>query len=146
MRRYISLAVAALAIAVGMACDDDEPQTQNIASEREAQVAQTGPDQGSQRAKVIEVFDDRVQPRELMLQTGENVQVQIVNRGSSACTFYIGEFLRGVQVAPGQTVPQSISFTGSGTQAQSSTRNVDMGCDGDAKRKGNVVVEFRGVR
>ena len=67
-------------------------------------------------------------------------QVQVANRGREACAFFIGEYLTGLRVPPGETAKMGLTVP-----EGRSGETVPMGCADDEERRGSAVIEFKGV-
>jgi hypothetical protein len=89
----------------------------------------------------VEVFADRLQPAQLVLNAGTPVKLHAENHAQSACTFYVGNYLAGLAVAAGAeqsfTVP---NLPGPPSAIGSTTA---MGCKEHPQVTGNVIVEPR---
>ncbi len=147
MRRQLTAALAlSLLVLVASACEDDK-QTKNRetdaipgAQEPQAQMGRAAQEEQNLRTQKVEVFNDRVNPSQLQMMAAEPVQLEVTNRGTSPCTFFIGNYVNAVQVPAGETVRQSLTLPGSRPR-----ETVDMGCNEDKKRQGKALIEFRGT-
>ncbi len=101
----------------------------------------------STRKVSIDVYDDRVQPQQLVLGTGIAVDAHITNRGSRSCAFTIASYApQPLVIEAGQS--GDLRFT-IDTPAGNPTSNrvvQAMGCNGQTQQQGTVVVEFKGVK
>lgn len=133
---------AAVILLAAAACnDDDKAKNANpVDGEPQSQMGRQAQEERNLKTTTIEVFDDRVNPRQVEVMGSEPVQLEVTNRGSAACTFFFGTFLTGLQVPPGQTAKQSLTLEPAGSREP-----VKMGCAGDTKRQGDAIVQFRGV-
>ena len=86
------------------------------------------------------VYDDRIEPDQLVLDAGVPVRVEVDNRTGAACQFYVGDYLQDLYVPAnddaqmGFTVPNIPGAPGAGHAAST------FGCAGDQARVGNLVV------
>ena len=96
--------------------------------------------QGDTRIEAIVITDDGIDPEQVTITAAAQTQVQVANRGSAPCAFFVGDLLIGLDVPPGEgakmglTVPQDRSGD-----------TITIGCAGDPDRQGNAVIEFTGV-
>ncbi len=146
MRRQLTAMLAlSLLVLAATACDDKQTKNRETdaipgAQEPQAQVGRAAPEEQNLRTQKVEVFNDRVNPRQLQMMAAEPVQLEVTNRGTSPCTFFIGNYVTALQVTAGETVRQSLTLPGSRPR-----ETVDMGCNEDKKRQGKALIEFRGV-
>jgi hypothetical protein len=110
----------------------------------QAQRGRASPEEQNLGAQTIEVYDDRIDPRQLEIMAAQPVQIHVSSQGSTACTFFIGPYLSGLQVAPGETAHQSLTVPTTNTNTNFTRETMDMGCEGDEDRQGNALIEFRG--
>jgi len=138
-----------VASAVVMACGDDEKDQRNnsaqpVNQEPQAQLGRASPEEQNLGTRAIEVFDDRVDPRQLRISAANPVQLEIANRSSAPCQFFIGQYVSGVLIGAGETAKQSLTLPQTNIRTNN-TQTMRMGCDGDTKRQGDAVIEFRGT-
>ena len=94
----------------------------------------------------VEVYADRLDPEQLVLDAGTTWRVELFNRSGEPCTFYIGPYLSDLEVPSngqaemGFTVP---SLPGTPDAPHTTTT---FGCRGDEAPTGNVVVMPRPSR
>ena len=105
-----------------------------------------GPQTQPRNAEVT-IADDRVGPQQLDLEANVATTLRVNNRSGSTCSFFVGDLLTKLQVPAGESRDISFQATVSATNtaATSASRVVDMGCEGDSRRQGKAVIEFRGV-
>jgi hypothetical protein len=131
------------------ACADDDPDEERgpaVVAEREATQSRAAPGQENVETHTIEIFDDRVTPQQLEIAASQPTRLQIENKSSSDCTFFMGNVVQGILVAAGQTVENSLSpLGGASSTAGTGNDTVEMGCQGDEERQGEAVIEFRGL-
>ena len=145
MRKQLTTAIAlGLLLFVATACDDEQTKNREgnaipAGQEPQAQMGRAAPEEQNLRTQKVEIMDDRVNPRQLQMMAAEPVQLQVTNRGTSPCTFFIGSYVNALQVPPGETVKQSLTLPGGRPR-----ETVDMGCNEDKKRQGKALIEFRG--
>lgn len=138
-----------LLVSFASACADDDPDEERgpaVVEERQATQARAAPGQENVETHTIEIFDDRVEPGQLEIAASQPTRLQIENKSSSDCTFFMGNVVQGVLVAAGQTVENSLTpLGGASSNGGTGTDTVDMGCQGDEERQAEAVIEFRGL-
>ncbi|MFN8556477.1 MAG: hypothetical protein U0531_03700 [Dehalococcoidia bacterium] len=93
----------------------------------------------------VTVFDDRLDPRQIAVSLGQPVTLEVTNRSGSECVFSAGGYLRGLRVPPGESRSQSFTVSSPAGATPPATATAPMGCEGDERRQGSFIVEFRGV-
>ena len=141
LRRMLPYLSVVLLVSLVVACnDDDDTGSANAGGgEPQSQPVFQSQQQGVVRTLQVEVLADDVRPGQLNVTAGVAAQLEIKNSGQQPCNFFLGEYARNVQVPAGQTVRQSL------TVETSKSDNVRFGCDGDSKRQGAALIEFKGV-
>ena len=141
-RRIVPYLAIILMLSLVIACTDDEQDAvEGAGGEPQSQQFRASQEQGSVRAEQVEILNDGTSPRQLNITAGAPAQIEVKNSTGAACSFFIGELMTGLQVPPGQTVRQSMTVP-----VGTNTQTVKMGCEGDTKRQGDAVIEFKGVR
>ena len=99
-----------------------------------------------QRSITIQVYNDHIQPDQATLGSGMTVATTVTNHSAKTCDFFISNYLQPTAVSPGKS--RTIHFTTTSPEGNpSNVRNTaTMGCDGNTKQQGDVVVQFKGVR
>ena len=146
LTRAATIVASLVLLAGAVACDDDQTKNREetanpVGSEPQAQFGRASPEEQNLKTQKVEIRQDDVRPRQLEIQAAQPIQLEISNSGSSPCTFYLGSYIAGVQVAAGETARQSLTIPQGG-----SSQSVQMGCAGDDDRRGTAVIEFRGTR
>ncbi len=121
------------------ACEDEKPKDA-VQVEPTPRVPGVRAPEGETRIAEVIIHADRVEPRQLNLTAAVPVEVQVGNRSGSDCTFFIGDYLTGLRVPAGQTAKMGMTIP-----EGRSEETVRMGCDGDERRQGSAVIEFKGV-
>jgi hypothetical protein len=137
--KYVRIAAVAVLVFIGAACNDGD-DGDSVADIRgtPGAVHQPHPDP---RVDQVTVRDGGLDPQQIMVQVGVPAQVQVRNRSDEKCTFFVGEYITGLEVSPGEE--KMLSFTVPEIVSQNT---VTMGCRGDGTRQGAAVIEFTGTR
>lgn len=139
VRRRVLCLLSVLVLGLATGCEDEQPKDAVQVEPTPRVPGVQAPDGETRIAEVI-IHADRVEPRQLNLTAGVQVEVQVGNRSGSECTFFIGDYLTGLRVPAGQTAKMGMTIP-----AGRSEPTVTMGCDGDRQRQGSAVIEFKGV-
>ncbi len=134
-----ALLVAAIFIGLVAACEDEKPEDA-VQVEPTPRVPGVRAPEGETRIAEVIIHADRLEPRQLNLTAGVPVEVQVGHRSGSDGTFFIGDYLTDLRVPAGQTAKMGMPIPEGRSQA-----TVRMGCDGDERRQGSAVIEFKGV-
>jgi hypothetical protein len=137
-RSFLAL-VAGLVLALAAACDD-EGSDGEVMVEPTPRVPGVYSPQGEQRIEEIVITDNGIDPDQVSITASAPAEVQVANRSDSPCTFFIGDYLIGLEVPPGDTVKMGMTVP-----EGRSGETVTMGCQGDPDRQGSAVIEFKGV-
>jgi hypothetical protein len=137
-KRWPVILLAALLIAFGAACDEDDGD--EVSVEPTPHVPGIRAPDTDLRIEEIEVYDDRIEPRQVNITASAGTQIQVANRGSQDCRFFVGDYLTGLQVPSGQTAKMGLTVP-----VGRNEDTVTMGCAGDEDRQGSAVIEFKGV-
>ena len=84
MNAYARLAACAVLALVAAACRDNPSALRS-----ETPAVPSVPVQIA-----VEVYGDRLDPEQLVLDADVPVQVEVFNRSQAACSFYVGDYLR----------------------------------------------------
>ena len=136
--RWSAIVLIALVMSVNPACDDEEGG--EVSVEPTPRVPGIRAPDGEKRIEEIEVYDDRVEPRQVNITASAPTEVQVANRSREECVFFIGDYLTGLRVRPGETTKMGVTVP-----EGRSGETVSMGCAGDEDRRGSAVIEFKGV-
>ena len=94
------------------------------------------------RIAEVAVYDDRLEPPELLLQAGESVRLRVSNRTRAQCLFFVADFISNLRAGPTNVVEMGFVVPGAaGLRAQQATGT--MGCQNDRLRVGRVIVQSR---
>ena len=91
----------------------------------------------------VEVYPDRLDPEQLVLRAGEAVRVEVVDHSGAVCSFYVGEYLRDLEVPSGGHAEMAFTVPNLPGPPGAVASTTTFGCKGDAARTGNVVVQPR---
>lgn len=133
LRRWLLLgALVALAAAL-IACEEDDGD----AAEDAAQDADPPVNQLE-----ITVGDEGLSPDEEEVRIPDRYQLVVNNESGEDCSFYLGTFVRALEVPAGETAEMDVQLppSASGENAPGGEELMEMGCDGDEERQGTLVV------
>lgn len=137
--RVIVIPLSMLLVLLAAGCDDgDDEGAVNV--EATPRVPGIRAPDVDKRIEEVVIQPDGIEPRQLNMTAAADAEVQVANRSDAACTFFIGEYLQGLQVPPGETAKMGLSIP-----VDRSDATVPMGCLGDPDRQGSAVIEFKGV-
>jgi hypothetical protein len=135
MRGQAVIVICALVAALVTACDDGEADRQGRLPDPHLPhptVRQTG----------IAVYDDRIRPIELTLPVDVELQVLVENYGRTPCSFYLGDYVRGLQLAPGELSEVVFTMPGRSDSTHGDDDEVSMGCAGDPRRQARLRLDY----
>lgn len=139
-RRIVPYLVIIVMLSLITACSNDDDGSANAGgAEPQSSPMFQSQAQGTVRTESVEIAASEVKPGQINLTAGVAAQLEIKNSGTQPCSFFLGEYARNVQVPAGETVKQSL------TLQTTKTDTVQFGCDGDIKRQGSAIIEFKGV-
>lgn len=131
MRWLMLGALFALAAAL-VACEDDGDAADDAA------------DDAAPPTNVLEITvgDGGLDPTEEQVQLPDRYQLVVNNESSNDCTFYLGTFVRALEVPAGETAQMDVQLppSASGEAAPGAQEEMQMGCDGDEERQGRLIV------
>ncbi len=137
MHPYLRLAAAVVSALVVAACG----QGQAGDGERAAPLVDTTPAIPLQVE--VEVYGDRLQPPQLVLEAGTPVRVEVINRSPTPCSFFVADFLGELVVPSGGRADMAFTVPNLPGPPGAAHSTTTMGCRGDSSRVGGVVVEPR---
>ncbi|MGE3960572.1 MAG: hypothetical protein AB7F65_02685 [Dehalococcoidia bacterium] len=118
------LALVAL-LATIIACDDDG----------DTPTSDAGEDLPT-NALEITVGPEGINPPREQVRVPDRYQLIVNNSSDEACSFYLGAFVRDLEVGPGETGQIDVQLPPSGGDDE----QIEMGCLGDETRQGTLVV------
>jgi len=85
----------------------------------------------------ITVGAEGVNPPREQVRVPDRYQLVVTNASDEDCSFYLGDLVRDLEVAPGETSQVDVQFSPS---APGGDEQVEMGCLGDDARQGMLVI------
>ncbi len=130
---------------VAMACSDknNKPTPPAIFQSPAPAIGGQAPPLAQVRQVQVTVRESSLDPQQLTITAAVPTEIQVNNQSQKACTFFVGEYVSGFAVPPGQTLAKS--FTAPDVSASDPSKTVVMGCTGDQSRQGMLTVQFKGV-
>lgn len=132
-RRWLLLGALIALTAALIACEEDDGDPADDAAE-----------DADAPTNVLEITlgDDGLDPDQEQVQVPDRYQLVVNNESSEDCTFYLGTFVRALEVPAGETAQMDVQLppAASAEAAPGAQEEMEMGCDGDEERQGLLIV------
>lgn len=132
-RRWLLLCAVVALTATLIACEEDDGDAADDAAEdADAPLNQLE----------ITVGDGGLDPNQEQVRLPDRYELIVNNDSSDDCDFYLGTFVRDLEVAAGETAQTDVQLppAASGEAAPGAQQEMDMGCEGDEERQGLLIV------